>query len=261
MSRARFGQHFLVDGEIIQTIIESAEIGADDIVVEIGPGKGALTSHLAGCSGNLTLLEPDRRLADELRRAHKNARVLVQRGEAINFAGFPAHVVVVSNLPYYASVQIFKHLSENKGAISRMVLMFQKEVAQRISAGPGGRHYGSLSVWSSYNWEMEQVVTVPAKAFAPPPKVESAALRFRPRLKPPVDGDEQELFKLVRSSFVLKRRTLVNNLKNIYPADALNAAMESADLGPKARAEEVSLEQFAKLSQLLGSPPLERKIL
>jgi 16S rRNA (adenine1518-N6/adenine1519-N6)-dimethyltransferase len=186
-----------------------------------------------------------------LKRDFPNARLMIKRGEGVDFSEFPSPVVVVSNLPYYASVQIFKHLTENKSKISRMVLMFQKEVALRVSAGPGGRHYGSLSVWSSYNWEIGRVVSVPPSALSPPPKVESEVLSFTPRLAPPVGGDEKNLFRLVRASFTQKRRTLVNNLKNIYSAESIKSAMNTAGLGPKARAEEISLVQFGAMAPLL----------
>ncbi len=251
MARARMGQHFLVDAEAVATIVGSADVKPSEHVVEIGPGKGALTFALSELTDDLTLVEPDHELAETLRLDHPAARVLEKRGDDVDYLGLPGPLVVVANLPYYASVRIYKRLTERKENVSRMVLMFQKEVAQRIAAGPGGRHYGSLSVWSAYNWEIETVLLVPRSSFRPPPKVESAVLRFVPRAKPPVKGDEERLFRLVRASFARKRRTISNNLKNVYLAETIGPALGAAGLDANARAEAVSLEQFSVMSEIL----------
>jgi 16S rRNA (adenine1518-N6/adenine1519-N6)-dimethyltransferase len=249
--RPKLGQHFLINSEFINHIVESAEITPSHNVVEIGPGKGALTSALARVSSRLTLIEPDVELARKLELAFPAATVAVQKAEEFDFRQLDGPVVIVSNLPYYASVHIYKHLTEQKENISRMVLMFQKEVAQRISAAPGGRHYGSLSVWTSYNWETENVLSVPATAFNPPPKVASAVLKFIPKYNKKKILDEEALFRLVRASFVHKRRTIGNNLKNIYTHESLEAALIAASLEKSVRAEEVSLEQFVMMSRIV----------
>jgi 16S rRNA (adenine1518-N6/adenine1519-N6)-dimethyltransferase len=251
MARTRMGQHFLVDGEAVATIVGSAAVKPSEHVVEIGPGKGALTFALSELTDDLTLVEPDHKLAETLRHDHPAARILEKRGEDVDYLGLPGPLVVVANLPSYASVQIYKRLTERKANVSRMVLMFQKEVAQRIAAGPGGRHYGSLSVWSAYNWAIETVLFVPRSSFRPPPKVESAVLRFVPRPKPPVEADEEMLFRLVRASFARRRRTISNNLKNVYSAETIGPALGEAGLDANARAETASLEQFAVMSGIL----------
>ncbi|MBI3581645.1 MAG: ribosomal RNA small subunit methyltransferase A [Nitrospinae bacterium] len=251
MARARMGQHFLADPEAVGAIVASAAVRPSDRVVEIGPGRGALTFALSELTDDLTLVEPDRGLAATLRLGHPAARVLEKRGEDVDYLGLPGPLVVVANLPYYASVQIYKRLTEQKANVSRMVLMFQKEVAQRIAAGPGGRHYGSLSLWSAYNWTIETVLFVPRSSFRPPPKVESAVLRFVPRPGPPVEADEDKLFRLVRASFARRRRTLANNLKNVYSAGTIGPALDGAGLDPNARAETASMEQFAVMCEIL----------
>jgi 16S rRNA (adenine1518-N6/adenine1519-N6)-dimethyltransferase len=257
--KPRLGQHFLADAEACRIIVEAAHIAPGAHVVEIGPGKGALTALLTAQADRLTLVEPDRELASRIASQNPRAEIIGEKGEDVDYSLLPGPLTVVSNLPYYASVHIFKHLTQHKANIRAMVLMFQKEVAQRISATPGGRHYGSLSAWSGYHWEMEQVLAVPPSAFVPPPKVESAVVRFLPRAMPPVRGDETELFRLVRTSFTQKRRTLKNNLKGIYSPESVEAAFGSAGLHPNVRAEEVSLERFAAMAPLLHQigEPLE----
>ncbi len=220
-------------------------------LLEIGPGKGALTSLLASQSENLTLVEPDTELARRIATEYPQAEVIGAKAEDVDYTALPGPLVVVSNLPYYASVHIYKHLTACKSNISAMVLMFQKEVADRISGQPGGRHYGSLSVWSGYNWEMTEVLAVPPEAFIPPPKVKSVVLRFVPHALPPVEGDEDALFPLVRASFTHKRRTMKNNLKGIYSPESMDAAYDAAGLGINVRAEAVSLQQFAAMLPLL----------
>jgi 16S rRNA (adenine1518-N6/adenine1519-N6)-dimethyltransferase len=249
--RAKYGQHFLVDQESIRVIVESARITPSDHVVEIGPGRGALTAHLNSLSERLTLVEPDSDLTLNLRLYNPKAEIIVGNAEEQDYLALDGPLVVVSNLPYYASVQIYKRLTEQKENISRMVLMFQKEVAQRISAAPGGRHYGSLSVWSAYNWEIENIISLPPSSFKPPPKVDSAVLRFRPRLTPPIEADEKKLFRLIRASFVQKRRIIANNLKNIYTPDSVKQALSEAGLNATERAERITLEQFGVMSRFL----------
>lgn len=258
--RAKYGQHFLTDAESIREIVDSAEIVPGDHVVEIGPGRGALTSLLAGLTDRLTLVEADADLTLNLRLNYPKAEIVVANAEETDYLAMEGPIVLVSNLPYYASVQIFKRLTEHKKNISRMVLMFQKEVAQRISAGPGGRHYGSLSVWSAYNWEIDDIITLPSTAFKPPPKVESAVLRFRPRLVPAIKADEKKLFRLVRESFVHKRRIIGNNLKNIYTSESLRLALSEAGLDANVRAERISLEQFGVMSGILMEAERETRV-
>lgn len=245
--RQPLGQHFLADIGACQKIVAAAETGPDSRVVEIGPGEGALTTLLASHSGALTLVEADPRLAERARRNFPETNVISARAEEVDFSSIEGPISVVGNLPYYASVHIYKHLTAHKENIERMVLMFQKEVALRIGAIPGHRSYGSLSVFSAYNWETTVLFTLKPSAFVPPPKVESAVILFIPRRRPPVDADEAGLFRLVRIAFARKRRTLRNNLKGHYTATSITAALEASGLSPTARAEEATLHQFAAL--------------
>ena len=250
-NKPKMGQHFLADRSICSTIVDAAEIHPGDHVVEIGPGQGALTGLLASATPRLTLVEPDRELSFQLMLHHGRATMLREKAEDVDFSALEGPLIVVSNLPYYASVPIFKHLITHKRNITRMVLMFQKEVARRISSAPGNRSYGSLSVFSAYHWAMEELIIVKPEAFRPPPKVDSAVLRFTPLSAPPVAVDETRLFTLVKAAFAQKRRTLRNNLKGVYTAESMEKAMAAANLGPNARAEETPMAVFAILAEHL----------
>ncbi len=249
--KRRLGQHFLVDGEACSRIVECVRIKPGDHVLEIGPGKGALTRLLAEKTERLTLIEPDKKLLPGLKRSYPTADIIAERAEMVDLSALEGPVVVVSNLPYYVSVHIYKHCIENIRNVSRMVLTFQKEVAQRVSAQPGTKSYGSLSVLSRYYWDIEKVLTIPPPAFKPPPKVESMALKFAPRPSPPVAADPEKLFTLVRASFVHKRRTLRNNLKGVYTEGSIETAFNRTELPEKIRAEAVSLERFGEMAELL----------
>jgi len=249
--RQKLGQHFLRDSSIVRRIIEAADIGDTSDVLEIGPGRGALTGQLYETARKLTLIEPDPVLAEKISKDFPEATVIQKRAEAVDFSELGNELVVVANLPYYASVRIFKHCVKNRKSISRMVLMFQKEVGERLIAEPGRKSYGSLSLFCRFHWESEEVLKVPPKSFAPPPKVESAVLKFLPLKEPPVRVCEEPLFRLIRTAFTHKRRTLKNNLKSLYKTDSIERALLATELGEMARAETVSIKQFACMLDML----------
>ncbi len=249
--RQKLGQHFLKDAGIVSRIIEVADIGKTSDVLEIGPGRGALTGQLYGAARSLTLIEPDPILAERIASDFPEAIVIQKRAEAVDFSELGSELVVVANLPYYASVRIFKHCVKNKKSISRMILMFQKEVGQRLTAEPGRKSYGSLSLFCRFHWQSEEVLKVPPASFAPPPKVESSVLKFSPLKKPPVHAKEEPLFRLIRAAFTHKRRTMKNNLKSLYTADSIERALLATELEDMARAETVSLEQFDCMLDML----------
>ncbi len=253
-TRQKLGQHFLTDGEAIERIIAAGEIAKTSNILEIGPGKGALTEKLRDIGASLSLIEADTALAERLGKTFPNANIINKKAEHVDFSLLPSPLLVISNLPYYASVHIFKHCTKNKSVITNMVLMFQQEVASRISAEPGKKSYGSLSLYSQYNWKIETVLTIPPEAFTPQPKVYSSVLKLRPRLKAIVEADEKELFKLIRSAFTQKRRTLRNNLKNLYSIGSIDRAFEKCMLDAKVRAETVSLKTFAEILPELEIP-------
>lgn len=248
MGRQKLGQHFLTDTTICARIVESTQIKKDEYVLEIGPGKGVLTTVLYDkCEERLTLVEPDSSFSDKLRKRYPKAKLIAGRAEELDFDSLPEPLVVVGNLPYYASVRIYKHCTLNKQKISRMTLMFQKEVAERISASPNVKSYGSLSVFSSYHWKIEKLLTIGPSAFQPPPKVDSTVLSFISRPAPPVEGNYEKLFEFVRIAFTQKRRTLKNNLKKFYTLESIDEALSATGLNPNIRAEAVSLAKFADI--------------
>ncbi len=249
--KQKFGQHFLADSDACSRIVESVLIKPGDHVLEIGPGKGALTGLLAEKAGRLTLIEPDKKLLPGLKRLFPTADIIAERAERVDLSKLNGPIVIVSNLPYYVAVHIYKHCIENISNVSRMVLTFQKEVAQRISAQPGKKSYGSLSVLSRYYWDIEKILAIPPSAFKPPPKVESMALKFTPHPSPPVAADPEKLFAVVRASFVHKRRTLRNNLKDVYTEGSIETAFNKTGLPEKVRAEAVSLERFGEMAAAL----------
>lgn len=249
VARKRFGQHFLVDSGVIDAIVRAIGARADERLVEIGPGLGALTEPLRASGARLTLIELDRDLA-----AHWRAQPglhLVQ-GDVLQVdlerlaheAGGPLRVV--GNLPYNISTPILFHLLGGVRWIVDQHLMLQKEVVERIAAPPGGRDYGRLSVMLQWRYEIEPLFDVPPAAFDPPPRVHSAVLRMTPRAAPPaVDADR--LSEIVRVAFSQRRKLLRHTLGRWLDAAALPVAFDV-----QRRAEEVPVAEYVALAAALG---------
>jgi 16S rRNA (adenine1518-N6/adenine1519-N6)-dimethyltransferase len=255
------GQNFLVDENIISRIIQSAEITKDDTVIEIGPGMGAMTKDLAVAAGRVIAIELDERLFRKLKAELKDADNLdLILGDALTFPyeSLPGPVKVVANLPYYISTPIITRLMEAREKISAMVLMLQKEVAQRITAKPGGKEYGYLSVMVQLWSEAVNLFDVPKEAFTPVPKVDSAVVRLKVRGTPASERVSDLVFfeKVVSAAFSQRRKTLKNSLKNsrVIEPSRFEAAMELArksGIDPMRRAETLSLSEFAQLAEIL----------
>ena len=255
--RKKLGQHFLADQETAHRIAEASGAAPGEKIVEIGPGRGALTGPLLATGAEVTALELDRELFDYLQKTMgANLRLKLVRANALtfDFSTIPSPFRVASNLPYSVAAAIINRLIEFKGKISAMTLMTQMEVAQRLCAKEGEDGYGSLSVFVGYHCAAEFLFTVPASAFRPRPKVESAVIRLTPRARPPVDlADEEAFFRLVRTAFAHRRKTIRNNLaKTVEDRETLDRAFDSAGVDPGARAEDVSMEGFAALSRALA---------
>ncbi len=259
MARKRLGQHFLRDLSVRERILRLAALCSEDTVLEVGAGKGVLTRALARRAGRVAALELDRALADSLRKTFaEEPRVEVLTEDALAFdpRGLGPGVKVVANLPYYAASAIILHLLSYPGFIADMILMIQKEVAERITAGPGGKDYGSLSLQVQYRADASQCFTVPARAFRPMPKVDSAVLRITPLSEPRVKvADEEFFFRMVRAAFAHRRKTLQNNLKRFLMPDVgektLREVLSLARIDPGRRGETLSLLEFARLGDLL----------
>ena len=267
-----FGQNFLTDTNILQKIVDTAEIDKKVNVIEIGPGIGALTEFLAESAAEVMAFEIDDRLvpilADTL-RDFDNVTVVNQDILKVDLAQYIAEfknpdlpIKVVANLPYYITTPILMHLIESGIPFSEFVVMMQREVADRISAQPNTKAYGSLSIAVQYYMTAKVAFIVPRTVFVPAPNVDSAILKMVRRDQPAVAvQDEKFFFKVSKASFVHRRKTLWNNLTSCFGKSEatkgkLTAALERADLSPSVRGEALSLEEFARLADALKSEGL-----
>ena len=267
-----FGQNFLTDTNILQKIVDTAEIDKNVNVIEIGPGIGALTEFLAENAAEVMAFEIDDRLvpilADTL-RDFDNVTVVNQDILKVDLAQYIAEfknpdlpIKVVANLPYYITTPILMHLIESGIPFSEFVVMMQREVADRISAQPNTKSYGSLSIAVQYYMTAKVAFIVPRTVFVPAPNVDSAILKMVRRERPAVEvQDEKFFFKVSKASFVHRRKTLWNNLTSYFGKSEetkgkLTAALERANLSPSVRGEALSLEEFARLADALKSEGL-----
>lgn len=262
-----FGQNFLTDTNILQKIVDTAEIDDQVNVIEIGPGIGALTEFLAERAAEVMAFEIDHRLvpilADTLRDFDNvtvvNEDILkVDLAQHIqNFKNPDLPIKVVANLPYYITTPILMHLIESGIPFSEFVVMMQKEVADRISAQPNTKAYGSLSIAVQYYMTAKVAFIVPRTVFVPAPNVDSAILKMVRRPEPAVAvEDESFFFKVSKASFTHRRKTLWNNLTGYFgkteeAKDKLTKALDQAGLSPSVRGEALSLAEFANLADAL----------
>ena len=262
-----FGQNFLTDTNILQKIVDTAEIDKKVNVIEIGPGIGALTEFLAESAAEVMAFEIDDRLvpilADTLRN-FDNVTVVNQDILKVDLAQYIAEfknpdlpIKVVANLPYYITTPILMHLIESGIPFSEFVVMMQREVADRISAQPNTKAYGSLSIAVQYYMTAKVAFIVPRTVFVPAPNVDSAILKMVRRDQPAVEvQDEKFFFKVSKASFVHRRKTLWNNLTSHFGKSEetkakLTAALEQAELSPSVRGEALTLADFARLADAL----------
>ena len=262
-----FGQNFLTDTNILQKIVDTAELDKEVNVIEIGPGIGALTEFLAENAAEVMAFEIDDRLVPILADTLRDFDNVTVINEDILKADLQAHIQnfknpelpikVVANLPYYITTPILMHLIESKIPFSEFVVMMQKEVADRISAQPNTKAYGSLSIAVQYYMTAKVAFVVPRTVFVPAPNVDSAILKMVRRSEPLVAvKDENFFFKVARLSFVHRRKTLWNNLTGAFGKseevkERLTRALEQADIKPSVRGEALSIADFARLSDAL----------
>ena len=250
-ARRRFGQHFLVDPGVIDAILRAVNPTADDIVVEIGPGQGAMTDALAQAAGELHVVELDRDLAATLRTRYANRpNVTVHEGDALrfDFGSIGKSIRVVGNLPYNISTPLLFHLLEYREQILDMHFMLQKEVVARMAASPGSKAYGRLGIMLGCHLGVESLFDVPPEAFAPPPEVNSAVVRLDPL--PPGTFEiknEKALSELVAKAFMKRRKTLRNALRGEADTDDLAAV----GIDPGLRPEQVSIADYVQLGNYL----------
>ena len=275
------GQNFLVEESVVNRIAKAAELTPEDTVLEIGPGIGTLTQALAMTGASVVSVELDKRLIPVLQEtvgAYKNVRIVQGDILKVNIPEIIAEVKadrktadaagevaeaeseikqsdtfkVCANLPYYITTPIIMYLLEQKLPLERLVVMVQKEVAERMTAGPGGREYGAISVAMQYYTEPKIAFIVKAGSFLPAPKVDSAVLVCKRRSTPPVEvPDEKTFFKVVTAAFSVRRKMLNNSLKNMggLNGEQVKAWLNRAGIDGRRRAETLSLEEFAMLAR------------
>ncbi|MBT2583830.1 16S rRNA (adenine(1518)-N(6)/adenine(1519)-N(6))-dimethyltransferase RsmA [Planococcus sp. ISL-109] len=261
------GQNFLIDPNILRKIVAQAGLTKQSAAIEIGPGIGALTEHLARDAGKVLAFEIDQRLlpvlADTL-SPYDNVKVIhsdilkadVEQAIREELAGFD-DIMVVANLPYYVTTPIILKLLLEKLPIRGLVVMLQKEVAERITAKPGTKAYGSLSIAIQYYTQAEFAMTVPKSVFMPQPNVDSAVIRMIKRTEPEVTViDEDFFFTVTRGSFVQRRKTILNNLQSALPdgkakKEQILQALEEATIDPTRRGETLSIKEFGLLADKL----------
>ncbi|WP_160725684.1 16S rRNA (adenine(1518)-N(6)/adenine(1519)-N(6))-dimethyltransferase RsmA [Bacillus sp. USDA818B3_A] len=261
------GQNFLIDTNILKKIVSFADLTENSGAIEIGPGIGALTEQLARSSKKVTAFEIDQRLLPILQDTlspYDNVKVIhrdvleadVQTVMEEEFQGIN-DIMVVANLPYYVTTPIIMKLLEEQLPIRGIVCMLQKEVADRISAKPGTKDYGSLSIAVQYYTEAETVMIVPKTVFVPQPNVDSAVIRLTRRTQPAVAvRDEKFFFQVTKASFAQRRKTLLNNLTSQLPdgkqkKEEILTALSASGIDPSRRGETLSLEEFGRLADEL----------
>lgn len=253
-ARKRFGQNFLQDDAIIDSIVAAVSPEGHQHLVEIGPGRGALTAPLLASGAQLDVIELDRDLVPLLQKQFDTAdNLTMHNADALQFDYRPLaangkKLRVIGNLPYNITTPLLFHLLSQSEVIEDMCFMLQKEVVERICAAPGSKQYGRLTIMLQYQCAAESLFDVPPEAFDPMPKVDSAIIYLQPR-RQPLGGqvDSEQLNKIVTQAFSQRRKTIANTLKKLVTIEQL----EAAEIAPEQRPETISIEQFVRLAQIV----------
>lgn len=262
MFQKRFGQNFLIDGNVVEKIVREAGVTKDDFVLEIGPGIGTMTQLLCENAREVAAVEIDTNLIPILKEtlaAYDNVTVINEDILKVDIAALAKEkngghpIKVVANLPYYITTPIIMGLFESHVPIDSITIMVQREVADRMQVGPGTKDYGALSLAVQYYAKPEIVLNVPPTCFMPRPNVGSAVIRLKRHAQCPVEVDDAEfMFRLIRASFNQRRKTLANGLSNsselTLTKEQIAKAVESLGVSPSIRGEALTLAQFAQLS-------------
>jgi 16S rRNA (adenine1518-N6/adenine1519-N6)-dimethyltransferase len=251
VARKRFGQHFLEDREIIHRILDAMAPRQGDCIVEIGPGLGALTGPLLERVGHLHAVEIDRDLCARLRERFPEERLTIHEGDALefDFGALPAPLRVVGNLPYNISTPLLFRLSAVAARCADLHFMLQKEVVERMTAEPGSKQYGRLSVMLQYRYGMKRLIDVPAGAFRPAPKIDSAVVRLVPRPAAQLASVDAETFgRVVKAAFSTRRKIVKNSLSALVSAGKLT----QLGIDPSSRAEDLAVAAFVAIANSLN---------
>jgi 16S rRNA (adenine1518-N6/adenine1519-N6)-dimethyltransferase len=247
------GQNYLIDGNILGILVSAAEISPSDQLLEVGPGLGALTQVLLTTGAKLTAIEKDRTMAAHLREHFKNLPLIEEDVLDVNLNELFAGGInkIVANLPYSVGSRFIVNALEAHPLPDKMVFMIQKEVADRLTAQPGGKEYGPLAIWSQLNYAVKNIKNVSPTCFMPAPKVWSAVVRFEKRAAPLADVEDYERFKkLIKLSFTQRRKQIGSNLRKNSPE--FFQGLEICGIDPAARPEQISIPQWAALSSATG---------
>ncbi|SHE63538.1 16S rRNA (adenine1518-N6/adenine1519-N6)-dimethyltransferase [Atopostipes suicloacalis DSM 15692] len=265
-AKKSLGQNFIIDTNILRNIVKTAAVDEKTTVIEVGPGIGALTEQIAKEAKEVFAFEIDDRLLsvlDDTLSPYDNVTILHQDILKVDFESFKeqyledtTRLVVIANLPYYITTPIIMHLIESSLEVDEMVLMMQKEVASRLEAKPSTKAYGSLSIAIQYYMDVEVAFTVPRTVFMPQPNVDSAIIRLKTLKEPPVQVKNEPLFfKIVRASFVQRRKTIWNNLKKALDdkqkEQELKEAFQKTNVDSSRRGESLTIEEFGQLADAL----------
>lgn len=257
------GQNFLIDEDVLDRIVEGSGVDGSTYILEIGPGFGTLTQRLCAVAKKVVAVEIDDMAADILSENLAECDNLkIVRGDILKIDlnkliddefGDDAKIKVVANLPYYITTPILMMLLEGDYPIDSITVMIQKEVAERLSATPGGKEYGAITLSVQYRCTATPVAIAPPSSFMPPPKVTSEVIRLDLRDKPPVEvNDEKMLFKVIKAAFAQRRKTLLNTLSNSrsfkMSKDEISKMLLSLGIEPQRRGETLSIEEYAKIS-------------
>ena len=267
------GQNFLSDIHIIEDIVDGSDIEPEDLVIEIGPGMGVLTAAAAERAGKVIAVEIDKKLIPILKETLAeydnveiiNADIMKTDLTEIVEANRPADggkIRVIGNLPYYITTPIIMKLLEESVPADSITIMMQKEVADRIKAGPGGKDYGALTVAVGFYCTITHVADAPKEVFVPRPKVDSTVIRLDLRKECPVDLIDQKIFfETVKGGFGQRRKTLLNSLTGVrgLPKPEIADALDAAGIDPKRRAETLSLDEFAAVANEIARRALNRQ--
>ncbi|MGE5330047.1 MAG: 16S rRNA (adenine(1518)-N(6)/adenine(1519)-N(6))-dimethyltransferase RsmA [Deltaproteobacteria bacterium] len=261
----RFGQNFLIDQQILDSIIKAGEVSKDDLVIEIGPGLGVLTAELCKNAGQVAAIEIDKRFAqilDEVLGNFNNYKIIqddilrVKLDELVAGFNHSKKAKVIANLPYYITTPVIMKILEECSQISSVVVMVQKEVADRITARPGGKEYGALTVSASFYGTARKMFDVPPHCFMPRPDVTSSIIRIDVNEKPPVEIKSKEsFFKVVKASFAQRRKTLLNSLANSgifgLPKNEIVKMLGEIGIEESRRPETLTIEEFARIAEYM----------
>ncbi len=253
------GQNFLIDGNIIKRIVEIAGLDEKSGVLEIGPGFGTLTQLLCKKANKVIAIEVDKSLIEVHKGTldYPNLKIIyddflkVDVNKLIEEEFKGLDVKIVANLPYYITTPIIMKILEEKYKVSKIVVMVQKEMAQRLNSKPGTKNYGAITLAVQYRADTNIAMIVPNSVFMPKPKVDSAVIEFRILPKPRIDVcDEKMLFKVIKASFAQRRKTILNGLSNSlnFSKDIINESLVSAGINPGIRGEKLTLEEFGRIS-------------